>query len=125
MKKPLVLRIDEVAAMFGVCKATIGVWVKGGAFPRPMTFAGLRAKRFWDPQAIDDFFRTLRERQGRNDSSDQKARPRAAPEVPIRNDASDRRENGNAGGPPMPQMREDLRQPLALNKTLPTPGVPE
>jgi predicted DNA-binding transcriptional regulator AlpA len=49
------LRLNEVAAAFGVSPRTIQRWVKVRRFPQPFRPAGVTGKPFWKKSDIDLF----------------------------------------------------------------------
>ncbi len=54
--EPLMLRIDDVAALTGVAKSTIYKMVRNGEFPRPIKFGeGPRASSLWSRAELVKF----------------------------------------------------------------------
>lgn len=48
------LTSKEVAAIMGVCTATIDKWVKAGTFPAPLPLPGYRR---WNAEVIENYMR--------------------------------------------------------------------
>ena len=47
------LRIGEVTRMIGVCRQTIYLWIRAGAFPEPLHIGAARRTIAWRQSTID------------------------------------------------------------------------